>query len=184
MLHRLVPALVGVLALTACAGSDPAALPVPATSPSSTPSASASAPPPLPSPSSTDPAGRAVEEAVLAYFRGINTLLASGDPSAYDASYAPSCAPCKQFSQRVTGIYGKGQRAEGAVDIVEEITVTGTVTANAGAATVTFRVPAYRIVAADGSEVDSYPESRGTRIFTVVRGAGGLKVVSIQDPGA
>ncbi len=175
-------ATAAALLLAGCGGSEPAAAPPPLPARTS-PAPSAYSPAPLPSPRASAGIDREVEEAVLAYFAGINRLLATGERAAFDATYAPACDACAQFSAKVAADYAAG-RSSDARDEVLSLQVAGGNSANAGAATVEFRVPAYRIVAADGSEVGSYPESRSTRIFTVARTAAGFRVVAIQDPKA
>lgn len=193
-MKRLVPSAVATVLLLGGCGDDPVerprSLPPVTVSPTALPTASATSPSasyspaPLPEPQATDPDARAAEAGLIAYFRGINRLLATGDPAEYDRTYTQACAPCVAFGKRVRGIRAKGQRVEGAVDVVERLGVQGAGTANAAAVSATYRVTAYRIVASDGSVVGTYPESRGTRTFTLARTEGRFVVVAVQDPGA
>lgn len=101
---------------------------------------------------------------MLAYFAAINTALQTGDLSQYSALHLPGCQACKNLSELVRSTAAKGHRFEGATDVIDSYTIPPVKAPNA-VVDVRFRVTPYRIVAADGSEVDT---SAGSAQHTLI----------------
>ncbi len=159
------------LALAGCSdpADEPQALPAVSAEPSAEPSVA-----PLPTPSLTG-AKAGVEQAVLAYFAGVNRAAATGDLTAFEAAHGPECTACTTFSDLIRSTTAKGQRFEGATDVVESYTIPDFQGPNA-VVDVRFRVAPYRIVAADGTVV-STSQGSSRRSLIVMNQVGGRWIV-------
>lgn len=173
---RIALLAVGVL-LTGCSSDGGEAAPVPLPAVSATPS---QVPPALPAPRRSGTAGE-VERAVLAYFSALNDAAVSGDTTAFRRTFTPGCSGCRAFADRLDALHAKGQRLDGARDVVSRLDVQ-TGAGRAAAASVAYTIPSYRVLGPGGAVVGTYDGAQEVVNMALEKqSAGGWLVISSRD---